>query len=608
MASHDMGSIHRLSQSLHGTDILRVFDVDRIHFLPHPVQPDFVVGLRERQEHVLRPADRERGDEGEAAAVDDLLDLPQERVLRFEPLRMLTSGVGGFDEECVAMDGTGPPDEIGRERVQVPREQGGLGPVHFVHRRAGDVAGRMGRDLEVSDVDIVAEVDRPVPAARGPQVAVIERGVEAFRVRNLQRVCQQEVRDVGGRRRQDNVHVLPAGDPRDHPRVVEVGMADEHPVHGRGGHRVLRRVAREQPVIEQEGGRSLLQDHSEAADLRGAAENLKVHRFAVDAPGVYKTFALPGKKSRWQRIARAIRRRPRRIIAVSSSRSDPKNRSAKRLIRTPSAKGPPTAVLQRVSYVSSGVPSTRWSAAVSPAYRPAIIATLFPPPFVAMTIPAASPTNMTLSFTVRGGGPRTGTKPPVAFPGWRPRAATNLLNKSRRFPRKRSQVPRPTFAHPAFGMIHAYPPGARLPKNMSVASLKSPSAVALIAGAETGHSSPTDFATVDRGPSDPTTTFPWNVPRFVSTSSPRTRTTVVSVISSAPSCTACAAIPWSILSRRTVKPRNGMSYRRPFGDQIRMTGVSISRTRYGTSMRSSSSVTVGKIARTSSLWATYSPH
>src|SRR5436309_3558072 len=157
-------------------------------------------------------------------------------------------------------------------------------------------------------------------------------------------------------------------------------------------------------------------------------------------------------------------------------------------------------------------------------------------------------------------------------------------------------------------MIHAYPPGARLPKNMSVASLKSPSAVALIAGAETGHSSPTDFATVDRGPSEPTTTFPWKVPRFVSTPSPRTRTTVVSVMSSAPSCTACAAIPWSILSRRTVKPRNGMSYRRPFGDQIRMTGVSISRTRYGTSMRSSSSVTVGKIARTSSLWATYSPH
>src|SRR2546427_555700 len=487
MASHDMGSIHRLSQSLHGTDIVRAFDVDRIHFLPHPVQPDFVVGLRERQEHVLRPADRERGDEGEAAAVHNLFDLPQERVLRFEPLRMLTSGVGGFDEERVAMDRTGPPDEIGRERVQVSREQGGLGPVHFVHRRAGDVAGRMGRDLEVCDVDIVAEVDRPVPAARGPQVSVIERGVEAFRVRDLQGVRQEQVRDVGGRRRQDDVHVLPAGDPRDHPRVVEVGMADEHPLPRRGGH----------PGFRRGGG----------------------------------------------------------------------------------ARAPPPAAPQRLAYASSGGPAGSWPAGAGPASRPAITATLSPPPFVAMTTPAGSPTNMTLSFTVRGGGRRTGTKPPVAFPGWRPRAATNLLNRSRRFPRKRSQVPRPTFAQPAFGMIHAYPPGARLPKNMSVASLKSPSAAALIAGAETGHSSPTDFPTGDPGPSEPTTTFPWNVPRFVSTSSPRTRTTVVSVISSAPSCTACAAIPWSILSRRTVKPWNGMSYRRPIGDQIRMTGVSISRTR-----------------------------
>src|SRR5207245_126548 len=154
-----------------------------------------------------------------------------------------------------------------------------------------------------------------------------------------------------------------------------------------------------------------------------------------------------------------------------------------------------------------------------------------------MTMPAASPTSMTLSFTVLGGGPRTGTKPPVALPGSRRRAAMNLSNSSRRFPRNRSQVPRPTFAHPAFGMIHAYPPGARLPKNMSVASLNSPSAVALMAGADTGHSRPTDFATVDRGPSDPMTTLPWNVPWFVSTSSPRTPWTVVSVMSSAPSCT-----------------------------------------------------------------------
>src|SRR5207247_9020983 len=154
----------------------------------------------------------------------------------------------------------------------------------------------------------------------------------------------------------------------------------------------------------------------------------------------------------------------------------------------------------------------------------------------------------------------------------------------------------------------AAPAPARLPKNMAAASPQSPPAVALIAGAETGHSSPTDFATVDLGPSDPTTTFPWNVPWFVFTSSPRTRTTVVSVISSAPSWTAWAAMPWSILSRRTVNPWNGMSYRRPFGDQIRMIGVSTSRTRYGTPMRSSRSVTVGTMARTSSSCPTYEPH
>src|SRR5439155_930861 len=222
-------------------------------------------------------------------------------------------------------------------------EQCRLRPVHLVHRRAGDVARGMRGHLEVSDVDVVPEVDRSVPPPCGPQVSVIEGGVEAFRVRDLQGVRQEEVRHVRGRR---------------------------------------------------------------------------------------------------QRIARAIRRRPRRIIAALSTRSDPKNRSANRLIRTPSARGPPTADRHRDSYASSGVPSRRWSAAVSPAYRPAIIATLFPPPFVAMTMPAASPTNMTLSFTVRGGGPSTGTKPPVALPGTRRRFVTNLSNRSRRFPRNRSQVPR----------------------------------------------------------------------------------------------------------------------------------------------------------------------
>src|SRR6266566_3733221 len=102
-----------------------------------------------------------------------------------------------------------------------------------------------------------------------------------------------------------------------------------------------------------------------------------------------------------------------RTIAASRSRSLPKNRSASFLIRTPWAKGPPTAACHRVSYSSSGVPSRRWSAAVRPAIRPAIIATLFPPPFVAMTMPAASPTSIALSFTVRGGGPITGTYEPV---------------------------------------------------------------------------------------------------------------------------------------------------------------------------------------------------
>src|SRR5438034_1166483 len=154
-------------------------------------------------------------------------------------------------------------------------------------------------------------------------------------------------------------------------------------------------------------------------------------------------------KSRWQRIARAIRRRPRRIIAASSTRSDPKNRSANRLIRTPSARGPPTADRHRDSYASSGVPSRRWSAAVSPAYRPAIIATLFPPPFVAMTMPAASPTSITLSFTVRGGAPMTGTNPPVALPGSRSRERTNRSNTLCSFPWKYCHVPRQTFAQSA---------------------------------------------------------------------------------------------------------------------------------------------------------------
>src|SRR5207247_5185862 len=95
-----------------GSNVRRSFDEARTHFLPHPVQPDFVAGLRERQEHVLRPADRERGDEREPAAVHDLLDLSQERVLGLEPLWVLATRIGGFNEERIAMDGTRSPTQI----------------------------------------------------------------------------------------------------------------------------------------------------------------------------------------------------------------------------------------------------------------------------------------------------------------------------------------------------------------------------------------------------------------------------------------------------------------------------------------------------------------
>ncbi len=125
-------------------------------------------------------------------------------------------------------------------------------------------------------------------------------------------------------------------------------------------------------------------------------------------------------------------------------------------------------------------------------------------------------------------------------------------------------------------MIQAYPPGAKFPKKRSVSSPNSPSAVALIAGAEVGHGNPALLATVDRGPSEPITTRPWNVPWFVSTASPRTRVAVVSTTSSEPSWTALSARAWSILSRRTVNPLNGIAKCLPFGVQIRITGVSIS--------------------------------
>src|SRR5437016_1574972 len=45
MVSHDVGPVHRFSQRLHRANIFRVLDVDRVHFLPHAVQPDLVPGM-----------------------------------------------------------------------------------------------------------------------------------------------------------------------------------------------------------------------------------------------------------------------------------------------------------------------------------------------------------------------------------------------------------------------------------------------------------------------------------------------------------------------------------------------------------------------------------
>ena len=70
-----------------------LLQVNRVHLLPHPVEPDIVAHLGEREEDVLGAADRERGDEGEPAPVDDLVDLLEERVLGLEALRMLAARV-----------------------------------------------------------------------------------------------------------------------------------------------------------------------------------------------------------------------------------------------------------------------------------------------------------------------------------------------------------------------------------------------------------------------------------------------------------------------------------------------------------------------------------
>ena len=271
--------VHRLPEGLHRFDVFRVLDVDRVHLLPHPVEPDLVSGFRERQDDILRPSDGERRDEGESPAVHHLLDLPQERVFRFQPLRVLPTRVRGLDEQGVAGHGLGAPDQVRRQRMQVAGEQGGLRAVHLEHRRAGDVARGMRRHLQVAHVHVVAEIDRAESAPRGPEVAVIEGSIESFRVRDLEGVLEQEVRHVRRRRREHDVDVLAAGDPGDHACVVQVRVADEHPVHGRGGQGVLGRIARQQAVIEEEGGGPLLQDHPQAADLRGAAEKLEIHPF-----------------------------------------------------------------------------------------------------------------------------------------------------------------------------------------------------------------------------------------------------------------------------------------------------------------------------------------
>src|SRR5207302_2856958 len=93
----------------------------------------------------------------------------------------------------------------------------------------------------------------------------------------LSEFLEQQVGHVRGRRRQDDVDVLPTGDPGDHPRVVQVGMTDEHAIDRRGGDRILRRIAGQEAVVEEEGRRPFLEDHPEAADLRRAAEKLEIH-------------------------------------------------------------------------------------------------------------------------------------------------------------------------------------------------------------------------------------------------------------------------------------------------------------------------------------------
>ena len=138
-AVHNLHAVHGLPERLRGPDVLGMLHVDRVHLLPHAVEPDLVAGLGQGQEDVLGPGPREGGPEGDPAAGHDLLHLLQEGALGLEPLRVLAARVGRLDEQGVALDRLRAPDEVRAQGMQVAREQHGLVAVDLVHRRAGDI-------------------------------------------------------------------------------------------------------------------------------------------------------------------------------------------------------------------------------------------------------------------------------------------------------------------------------------------------------------------------------------------------------------------------------------------------------------------------------------
>jgi len=116
----------------------------------------------------------------------------------------------------------------------------------------------------------------------------------------------------------------------------------------------------------------------------------------------------------------------------------------------------------------------------SPAISPPASAVRIPPPFEAMTCPAASPTKTTLSQNVRSTGPPTGIVAPtlevtLARDALGAKTGFCLMNRYRYCFNvesgnpKGQRIPKPTFALSApFGIIHEYPPGAIcLPKCIS---------------------------------------------------------------------------------------------------------------------------------------------